>query len=81
MKNPLATSVKTLGVALALALLLQASSANAAASSVQVGASVEFKQYVLVKMLDQYFSVAVDMKNQPVYEEHHSGNQRIIVIQ
>lgn len=49
-------------------------------SAVSVGATVTFKQYFLVKILDQYFTVQTDMPTGGNYSIQKDGETQMIII-
>jgi len=51
---------KTVSLALLFTLLLLNLPADAGTSSVSIGASVEFRRYEVVKMLDQRFTIEME---------------------
>lgn len=64
-----------------LSLFLFSTSAFAGLSSVSIGASVQFKKYELVKVLDQHFTV--EMKSgatTPFDTEEELGEKTIIIL-
>jgi hypothetical protein len=49
-------------------------------ASVTVGAEVTFQRYVLVKVLDQYFTVAADGPGDVLYDLQNNGNEKVLII-
>ena len=49
-------------------------------ASVSVGATVTFRKYTVIKILDQYFAVQADLPPGGSYTEQGRGKTRLIII-
>lgn len=71
---------KIVSLALLFALLLLNLPADAGTSSVSIGASVEFRRYEVVKVLDQKFTVAMEEDAKTPYQMTTDEDGRNILL-